>query len=192
MGYTTWFEGGLTPNKPFKKEFINYINAFSEKRHEPRDVEIIKRSDPDWAKHCLDGNLGPCGMYYVGSFDEGVIDRSAAKGYTCPRYWCDWCINEETGVVEWDGGEKFYNYVEWLKFLIDNFFEPAGYKLNGEIFWGGEDRDDTGVIVVKDNYIYTYNGSIVYFNYDKENEKILANFSDRQLLDELIKRGIIS
>ena len=46
MGYTTWFEGGLTPNKPFKKEFVNYINAFSEKRHEPRDVEIIKRSDP--------------------------------------------------------------------------------------------------------------------------------------------------
>ena len=58
MGYTTWFEGGLTPNKPFKKEFVNYINAFSKKRHEPRDVEIIKRSDPDWAKHCLDGNLG--------------------------------------------------------------------------------------------------------------------------------------
>ena len=92
MGYTTWFEGGLTPNKPFKKEFINYINAFSEKRHEPRDVEIIKRSDPDWAKHCLDGNLGPCGMYYVGSFDEEIIDLSAAKGYTCPGYWCDWCI----------------------------------------------------------------------------------------------------
>ena len=149
MGYTTWFEGGLTPNKPFKKEFINYINAFSEKRHEPRDVEIIKRSDPDWAKHCLDGNLGPYGMYYVGSFDEEIIDRSAAKGYTCPGYWCDWHINEKTGVVEWNDSEKFYNYVEWLKFLVDNFFEPAGYKLNGEIVWEGEERDDNGVIVVK-------------------------------------------
>lgn len=201
MGYTTWFEGELTPNKPFKKEFINYINAFSGKRHEPRDVEIIKRSDPDWAKHCLDGNLGPCGMYYVGSFDEGIIGHSfnkgiidhhtLAKGYTCPGYWCNWYINEETGVVEWDEGEKFYNYIEWLKFLIDNFFEPAGYKLNGEIFWEGEEREDTGVIVVKDNLVYSYNNSIVYFNYDKENEKILGNFSDRQLLDELIKRGII-
>ena len=89
MGYTTWFDGELTPNKPFKKEFVNYVNAFSEKRHEPRDVEIIKRSDPDWAKHCLDGNLGPYGMYYVGSFDEEIIDRSAAKGYTCPGYCCD-------------------------------------------------------------------------------------------------------
>ena len=153
--------------------------------------------------------MGPYGLYYVGPEDtcKGVIDFESIidleshtpeelaeirKKWTAPGYWCDWHINEKTGVVEWDGGEKFYNYVEWLKFLVDNFFEPAGYKLNGEIFWGGEDRDDTGVIVVKDNYIYTYNGSIVYFNYDKENEKILANFSDRQLLDELIKRGIIS
>ena len=198
MGYTTWFEGELAPNKPFKKEFINYINAFSEKRHEPRDVEIIKHSDPDWAKHCLDGNLGPCGMYYVGDFEEGVINHSfnkgvihgVAKDYTCPGYWCDWRIND-AGNVAWDEGEKFYNYIEWLKFLIDNFFEPAGYKLNGEIFWEGEEREDTGVIVVKDNLVYSYSGSIVYFNYDKENEKILGNFSDRQLLDELIKRGII-
>lgn len=201
MGYTTWFEGGLTPNKPFKKEFVNYINDFSEKRHEPRDVEIIKRSDPDWAKHCLDGNLGPYGMYYVGDFDEGVIDHSfnkgiidhsLAKSYTCPGYWCDWVINKNTGMVEWNDSEKFYNYIEWLKFLVDNFFEPAGYKLNREIFWEGEEREDNGVIVVKDNNIYTYNGTTVYFNYDKDNEKILANFSNRQLLDELIKRGIIS
>ena len=35
MGYTTWFTGELIPDKPFKKEFVNYINAFSEKRHEP-------------------------------------------------------------------------------------------------------------------------------------------------------------
>ena len=80
MGYTTWFTGELIPDKPFKKEFINYINAFSEKRHEPRDVEIIKRSDHDWAKHCLDGNLGPCGMYYVGGFDEVLLDISQLKG----------------------------------------------------------------------------------------------------------------
>ena len=191
MGYTTWFEGGLTPNKPFKKEFINYINAFSEKRHEPRDVEIIKRSDPDWAKHCLDGNLGPYGMYYVGNFDEGVIDRSLAKSYTCPGYRCDWCINEETGVVEWDGGEKFYQYTDWLIYLIENFFEPAGYILNGEFIWIGEDSEDRGKISVVNNKVSEFLGEIVYEDEREDPIKVLKKVSDKDLLDEVIRRGII-
>ena len=209
MGYTTWFSGKLIPNKPFSKKFIKFINDFSETRHEPRDIEKLKAKDVNWAQNCLEGNMGPYGLYYVGPEDtcKGVIDFESIidlnsytpeelaeirKKWTAPGYWCDWHINEKTGVVEWNDSEKFYNYIEWLKFLVDNFFEPAGYKLNGEIFWEGEEREDIGVIVVKDNNIYTYNGTTVYFNYDKENEKILANFSDRQLLDELIKRGIIS
>ena len=196
MGYTTWFEGGLTPNKPFKKEFVNYINAFSEKWHEPEDVEIIKRFDPDWAKHCLDGNLGPYGMYYVGSFDEGsfnkgIIDRSAAKGYTCPGYRCNWCINEETGVVEWDGGEKFYQYTDWLIYLIENFFEPAGYILNGEFIWIGEDSEDRGKISVVNNKVSEFLGEIVYEDEREDPIKVLKKVSDKDLLDEVIRRGII-
>lgn len=191
MGYTTWFEGGLTPNKPFKKEFVNYINDFSEKRHEPKDVEIIKRSDPDWAKHCLDGNLGPCGMYYIGSFDEEIIDLSAAKGYTCPGYWCDWHINEKTGVVEWNGAEKFYEYTDWLIFLIENFFEPAGYILNGEFIWIGEDSEDRGKISVVNNKVSEFLGEIVYEDEREDPIKVLKKVSDKDLLDEVIRRGII-
>ena len=191
MGYTTWFEGGLTPNKPFKKEFVNYINDFSEKRHEPRDVEIIKRSDPDWAKHCLDGNLGPYGMYYIGGFDEEIIDHSAAKGYTCPGYWCDWHINEKTGVVEWNGAEKFYEYTDWLIFLIENFFEPAGYILNGEFIWIGEDSEDRGKISVVNNKVSEFLGEIVYEDEREDPIKVLKKVSDKDLLDEVIRRGII-
>lgn len=191
MGYTTWFEGELTPNKPFKKEFVNYINAFSKKRHEPRDVEIIKHSDPDWAKHCLDGNLGPYGMYYVGGFDEEIIDRSAAKGYTCPGYRCDWHINEKTGVVEWNGAEKFYEYTDWLIFLIENFFEPAGYILNGEFIWIGEDSEDRGKISVVNNKVSEFLGEIVYEDEREDPIKVLKKVSDKDLLDEVIRRGII-
>ena len=191
MGYTTWFEGELTPNKPFKKEFVNYINAFSKKRHEPRDVEIIKHSDPDWAKHCLDGNLGLYGMYYVGGFDEEIIDRSAAKGYTCPGYWCDWHINEKTGVVEWNGAEKFYEYTDWLIFLIENFFEPAGYILNGEFIWIGEDSEDRGKISVVNNKVSEFLGEIVYEDEREDPIKVLKKVSDKDLLDEVIRRGII-
>ena len=55
--------------------------------------------------------------------------------------------------MEWDGGEKFYNYVEWLEYLIKNFFEPWGYSLNGSVNWQGEEDEDNGTIVVKHNEV---------------------------------------
>ncbi len=38
----------------------------------------------------------------------------------------------------WNGAEKFYNYVEWLQYLIDKILAPRGYTLNGECQWFGE------------------------------------------------------
>ena len=38
-----------------------------------------------------------------------------------PGIWCDWCIEDE--VLIWNGSEKFYNYTDWLKFLIKHFFK---------------------------------------------------------------------
>lgn len=207
MGYTTYFYGELIPDKPFSKKFIRFINGFSETRHEPRDIEKLKAKDINWAQNCLEGNMGPYGLYYIGPDDgcKGIIDFESVidynsftpeelanirKEWTAPGYWCDWCIND-SGNVAWNEGEKFYDYIEWLQFLINNFFEPAGYKLNGEIFWEGEEREDNGVIAVENNCVSAYAGSIVYFNYEKENERILGEFNDKQLLDEVIRRGII-
>ena len=68
-----------------------------------------------------------------------------------PGTWCQWTI--EDGVLQWDGGEKFYNYVEWLRYLIDNFFEKWNIKLNGTIKWRGEYMSDIGKIIVEDNKV---------------------------------------
>jgi hypothetical protein len=70
-----------------------------------------------------------------------------------PGLWCQWIITEDGEELVWNGGEKFYYYVEWLKYLIDRFFEPWEIKLNGKIRWEGEDDRDRGVIVVKDNVV---------------------------------------
>lgn len=67
-------------------------------------------------------------------------------------YYCQWVINSK-GNLEWDRGEKFYNYRQWLQYLIDKFFQPWGYKLNGQIEWQGEDHFDRGLIIVKDNRV---------------------------------------
>ena len=78
-----------------------------------------------------------------------------------PGLWCQWRLDDE-GTLAWDGSEKFYNYIEWLQYLIVHFFEPWGIKLNGEITWQGEDSSDIGKIVVRDNAIAIYEGEIEF------------------------------
>jgi hypothetical protein len=77
-------------------------------------------------------------------------------------YYCQWKPTEDGLHLEWDGNEKFYAYVEWLEYLIKEFFQPKGYILNGKIDWEGEENDDIGKIIVKDNKIEIKKGKIVF------------------------------
>ena len=69
---------------------------------------------------------------------------------------------EDAAGLEWDGGEKFYDYVEWLQYLITNFYGPWGYTLNGQIAWSGENSGDVGRITVKDNVVSRRAGEAAY------------------------------
>lgn len=92
--------------------------------------------------------------------DQGADSWTTPDGI--PSLYCQW-IPDNTGLeLMWDGKEKFYEYVGWLKWLIDNKFKPNNYKLNGRVFWRGEQRDDIGTIEVKDNDIYVTKGQIIY------------------------------
>jgi hypothetical protein len=70
-----------------------------------------------------------------------------------PGFWCQWVPAEDREHLEWDGNEKFYDYVEWLELIIDKFFELWGILLNGDVRWEGEDPDDKGVISVNDSIV---------------------------------------
>lgn len=100
----------------------------------------------------IDYNTAP-GQLDFGLANWGENDTKIRTGLCQPGLWCQWVITEDGTELEWDGSEKFYNYVEWLQYLIVNFFEKWGIKVNGEISWRGEDRDDTGKIIVEDNII---------------------------------------
>ena len=84
--------------------------------------------------------------------------KRKAEGIGQPGLWCQWEIIEENGVqyLQWDGGEKFYNYVEWLKYLDKHFFKPWKITLNGEIQWQGEEIGDIGKIVAENGEIKVY------------------------------------
>ena len=128
------------------------------------------------------------GSGYAGqNFDGSVIDGNSASGEISwkdykgdwdlrnelqktlnadkikqPGLWLQWELNEDGTELAWNGSEKFYNYIEWLQYLIQHFFEPWGIKLNGEIEWVGEDSSDRGKIVVVDNNVEILDGVIGY------------------------------
>ena len=74
-----------------------------------------------------------------------------------PGFWCDWSTPDGK-ILSWNGSEKFYNYTEWLQYLIDNFFESWNIKLNGKVFWSGERVTDVGTIEVENNIIKKHVG----------------------------------
>lgn len=72
-----------------------------------------------------------------------------------PRGYCQWVPTEDGTGIEWDGNEKFYNYIEWLADIIKHFIVPEGRVMSGEVWWSGEDTKDVGIIIVTDNVIST-------------------------------------
>lgn len=186
MGYTTEFNGTLKFNKPVTDELKAYINAFSDTRRMQRNNEKIKELFPNWKQRCFHGNLGQDGEYFVGGTGMCGQDRDDSimqynyPARTQPGLWCQWAINDD-GELEWDGAEKFYNYVEWLEYLIDNFFIPDNYVLNGDIEWQGEDSEDFGIIHVVDNVVKAVMGRKTY---EEEDEDI----TDDQMFDNVVAR----
>lgn len=182
MGYTTVFSGHLSFQEQPSKELVDYVNRFRSTRRMRRNPDIIKQIDPNWEKHCFQGNLGPEGAYYtqpdvfpvefvknvanstspqIRDF-AGQIDDISVVQYNFPPQgqpglWCRWCICPNADgeqCLAWDGSEKFYNYDLWLKYLIQHFFIPTGHVLNGQIVWQGEDKDDYGIIHVTNNVAF--------------------------------------
>jgi hypothetical protein len=167
MGYTTDFSGRFELNKPLTAEHAEYLTTFSQTRRMKRNaVEAALLEDPVRAK--VDLPVGNEGEYFVGgtgSFGQGDDNSVENHNYpptTQPGLWCQWVPSGDGKGIEWDGSEKFYNYTEWLEYIVQNFLGPWGYKLNGEVNWYGEDPSDVGILVVEDNCVGSRVGRVVY------------------------------
>lgn len=109
----------------------------------------------DESKYGIQGEFYVDGGGHAGQNHESNIIDYNRPPRTQPGLWCQWTPNEDGTAIEWDGGEKFYSYVEWIKYLIEKILSPRGYVLNGEVNWYGEDRDDEGIICIVDNVVTT-------------------------------------
>lgn len=162
MGYSTSFKGQFNLNKPLTDAHAAYLRRFNETRREARDVtRTINRPDP--IRKAVGLPLGIEGEFFVGEggyFGQSHNEDLLKSGPPCtqPGWWCQWIPNDDNTAIVWDEGEKFYDYIEWIQYMIKNFFEPWGYVLNGQVKWRGEDCSDTGIITIENNIVNVTKG----------------------------------
>jgi hypothetical protein len=186
MGYSTDFNGQFTLDMTLTEAQQAYLDQFSLTRRMKRDVRVLEgeldkaitrypihHSEPaenfsDPIREAAGLPLGPDGAYFVGGgknfgqqHDQSIIDYNGPPEGQ-PGLWCQWVPTKDGKGIEWNGAEKFYEYVEWLEYIIEHFLISWGYTLNGEVEWCGENRDDIGKIIVTDNEVSTKGGRIVY------------------------------
>lgn len=92
-----------------------------------------------------------------------------------PDAYLQWEPTDDGSALRWDGNEKFYDYVEWLRWLIVEWFRPRGYALSGEVKYQGEEIGDCGRLVIANDVV----------------TKIPATFDNSPLdaLSEIVRRG---
>lgn len=146
MGYYTSFNGSFSVSPilhPKTKEFLEKLSMTRRMGRKGmlemygKEGEFFVDAEGDSGQDnnnplIIDGNKPPC---------------------TQPGLWCQWIPSDNGDCLEWDGGEKFYKYVEWITYIIDKILKPNGYKVNGEVKWQGDEMDDRGLIIIKDNII---------------------------------------
>lgn len=152
MGYTTDFTGKFMLNKKLDKETHYLLTGLATTRRMARNVD----------------GYGVQGEFYTLDRDDygqgrnaNIIDYNRPPS-TQPGLWCHWVPNKSGTSIAWDGGEKFYEYVEWLEYLIIKVLAPRGYELTGEVEWTGEDNSDMGKIVVTANIVSVKHARISY------------------------------
>ena len=77
---------------------------------------------------------------------------------TQPSLWLQWVVTKDRLHIKWDNGDKFYNYVDWIEYIINKILKPRGYALNGKVRWKGEEEEDIGRIYVTNNKIKVVGG----------------------------------
>jgi hypothetical protein len=151
MGYTTDSDGQVTIDPPLNPAEIAYLTKFAQ----------------------MTRDRGP---YFVGgSYGQGSdpdIRNYNQPPEGQPGLWCQWTPTVDGTAIEWDGGEKFYEAEEWMRYFVDHFLKPGaaaqnassssghgftGFTFNhivsGTINAEGEDPGDLWRIVVVDNVV---------------------------------------
>ena len=122
MGYTTDFIGHIDITPSLNDDEIAYLTAFNRSRRcerpgGPYDVPGNPSAELEDTMPTEQANTGADGQ---------------------PGYWCDWEPCWDGCCLAYNGNEKFYQPVEWLRYLIKHFLKPgaAASRVDHERFAG--------------------------------------------------------
>ena len=166
MGYTTDFDGAVAVVPALNEQEISFLRDFAGSRRMDRtEGPLYAQPGNDFGQTTTpgvrSGNNPPAGQ---------------------PGLWCQWVPTEDGGELEWDGGEKFYNSAEWMKYLIENLLAPSArpyvdahmdedprlaaftcdHHVTGTIYAQGEEPDDRWALVVVDNAVAVMAAEFTY------------------------------
>lgn len=167
MGYTTDFDGAFVLNKKLDSVTHDFLTKLAETRRMKRNAAALQGDPEKYGFH----TWGAEGEFFVdggGSFgqdrDSSIVDYNMPpRGQ--PGLWCQWIPTADGMGLVWDQGEKFYNYVQWLEYIIAKVLAPRGYVLNGVVDWQGEESEDFGQIKVEDNTVLMRYGQKSFGNW---------------------------
>jgi hypothetical protein len=169
MGYETNFTGTWDVTPPLSSRHRAYLDAFYASRRQTYHAAVLEGiADPLRVAAGLP--IGEDGCYFVN--EKGVsipwtsagldleppsevASRKAVKDTNRPpagqpSLWCGWLPSDGGEEIYGQDG-KFYDYIDWAKYIVTHFLEPWGYKLNGTVEWRGQEDEDRGQLTFTDN-----------------------------------------
>lgn len=152
MGYHTDFMGEFTINEPVNDEVAALLRRLQQTRRMKRNNQLLIEAGfgdcgEDGEFFCLDD-----GNYGQNSHPASIVNYNQPPA-TQPGLWCQWELQEDNQTIEWDGQERFYNYVEWIQYLIDKVLAPNHYTVERLVVYRGEDFEDFGSIHISNNQV---------------------------------------
>jgi hypothetical protein len=109
MGYTTDFVGHIDIEPALNQDEVEYLTAFARARHFDR---------PE-GPYLVPGNP------YVDERPGVDGDRYNRAGPGMPQLYCQWVPCWDGCCLSFDGQEKFYEPVAWLRYLVAHFLRPG-------------------------------------------------------------------
>ena len=194
MGYNTTFKGSMEFYPPLSREETEYLNGFAKTRR------VAMPGDPAGLlpRRQQRTPVGTGGAFMIDSDVEGSLGEAAGA----PGCWCQWKASDDGKRLEWDGGEKFYNYVEWLSYLNCAFFSQDAWAkrlhpeelsflgphmLQGRIEAYGEEWDDVTALEAEGGKLFVREGTPGRAYPEREAAKIDKKYGKE--LEEAAKGG---
>jgi hypothetical protein len=152
-GYTTDFLGHIEIEPPLNDAEMSYLSAFHHSR----------RWDRPGGPYEVPGNP------FVEESPQGDIDAYNRPAPGQPQLWCQWQVCWDGCCLTFDGMEKFYAPVPWLRYLIEHFLAPTAkasltglrifeqftfnHTLDGLMIGNRRDTREMFAISVEDNVV---------------------------------------